>query len=98
MFLTLREFEVKPGSEELFEKAYGAEGEWVRLFRRDARYRGTPWLKDVGAARIYVTVDTWESPAAYEEFRAKFAEQYAEIDGKCEGLTIAEKHLAEFAV
>ena len=43
-------------------------------------------LKDVGAARIHVTVDTWESPAAYEEFRAKFAERYAEIDGKCEGV------------
>lgn len=59
---------------------------------------GRHWLKVVGAARIYVAVDTWESPAGYEEFRAKFAEQYAEIDGKCEGLTIAEKHLAEFGV
>ena len=52
----------------------------------DARYGGTRLLKDVGAARIHVTVDTWESPAAYEEFRAKFAERYAEIDGKCEGV------------
>jgi hypothetical protein len=31
LFVTLWEFEVKSGCEELFEKAYGPEGEWVRL-------------------------------------------------------------------
>ena len=69
MFVTLWEFEVKSGSEELFEKVYGPEGDWVRLFRRDARYRGTRLLRDVGAERNYMTMDSWESLAAYEEFR-----------------------------
>jgi len=95
MFVTLWEFEVKPGSEELFEKAYGPEGEWVKLFRRDARYRGTRLLRDVGAERIHVTMDVWESRAAYEEFREKFAAEYAELDHKCEGMTVSEKHLGE---
>jgi heme-degrading monooxygenase HmoA len=48
MFVTLWEFEVKPGSEELFEQAYGPEGEWVRLFRRAEPYRGTRLLREVG--------------------------------------------------
>jgi heme-degrading monooxygenase HmoA len=97
LFLTLWEFEVKPGCEELFEKAYGAEGEWVRLFRRDARYRGTRLLRDVARERIYVTVDEWESREAYEEFREKWKEEYEEIDAKCDGLTLHEDYLADIA-
>ena len=94
MFVTLWEFEVKSGSEELFEQAYGPEGEWVRLFRRDARYRGTRLLRDVGRERVYVTMDMWESREAYDEFREKYAAEYAEIDRKCEGLTVTEMHLS----
>jgi hypothetical protein len=79
----------------LFEKAYGPEGEWVRLFRRDARYQGTRLLKDTARERVYVTVDNWESRAEYEAFREKWAEEYAEIDRKCEALTATETRLAE---
>ncbi|HEY1424105.1 MAG TPA: antibiotic biosynthesis monooxygenase [Candidatus Acidoferrum sp.] len=94
MFVTLWEFEVKPGSEELFEQAYGAEGAWVRLFRRDARYRGTRLLRDVGAERVYVTIDSWDSREAYDEFRERFAAEYGEIDARCEVLTITERQVS----
>jgi heme-degrading monooxygenase HmoA len=97
LFLTLWEFEVKSGCEELFEQAYGPEGEWVRLFRRDARYHGTRLLRDVGRERVYATLDMWESREAYEEFREKYAAEYAEIDQKCEGLTIKEESLGELS-
>ena len=81
----------------MFEQAYGTEGEWVRLFRRDRRYRGTRLLRDVGRERVYVTMDLWESREAYEEFREKWAVEYAAIDSRCEGLTRSEKHLGEYA-
>lgn len=93
MFLTLWEFEVKSGSEALFERAYGREGEWVRLFRRDPRYRGTRLLRDVRRERVYVTIDEWESREAYEEFLEKCAEEYVEIDERYEGLTVRETKL-----
>ena len=38
MFVARREFEVKPGSEELFEKAYGRPMESFDLFMKDYRY------------------------------------------------------------
>ena len=95
MFVTLWEFEVKSGSEELFERTYGADDGWARLFGRDARYRGTRLLRDVGATRVYVTMDSWESRAAYEEFRGKFAAEYEELDRECEGMKQAEKQLGE---
>jgi hypothetical protein len=104
LFVTLWEFEVKSGSEELFERTYGPDGAWAQLalrskelIRRDAQYRGTRLLRDVGAARVYVTTtDSWESRKAYEEFREKFAAEYAELDRICEGLTAGEKHLSEY--
>ena len=95
MFLTLWEYEVKRGSEELFERQYGPDGEWVRLFRQGAQYRGTRLLRDVSAERVYVTMDCWESRAAYVEFREKWAAEYAGIDTKCEDLTTSERNLAE---
>jgi len=94
LFVTLWEFEVKSGSEELFEQAYGPEGAWVWLFRRDGRHRGTRLLRDVGAPRVYVTMDCWESRGAYEEFREKFAAEYEELDRQHEGMTVSEKHWA----
>jgi len=77
LFVTLWEYEVKRGSEELFEKAYGPDGDWVRLFRRDKRYRGTGLLRDAGRDRVDVTIDMWESREAYEEFQGTWA------DGVC---------------
>ncbi len=98
MFVTLWEFEVKPGSEELFERTYGPEGEWATLFRRDARYLATRLLHDVSATLVYVTMDSWESRSAYEEFREKFAAEYKELDGKCEAMTVSERHLGEYLI
>jgi heme-degrading monooxygenase HmoA len=93
LFVTLWEFEVKPGCEELFERTYGPEGEWVRLFRQDERYRGTRLLRDVAQERVYLTIDEWESREAYEDARERSRTEYAEIDRKCEGLTLRERHL-----
>jgi heme-degrading monooxygenase HmoA len=96
LFVTLWEFEVKPGSEELFERTYGPDGRWAELFRRDAGYLGTRLLREVRATRVYVTIDSWESRAAYEGFRKKFAESYLELDWECQALTETEKHLGEY--
>lgn len=98
MFVTLWEFEVKPGNQVLFEQAYGPDGMWVRLFRQDARYHGTRLLRDVSAERIYVTVDSWDSREAYEDFRKKFAALYEKLDGECADMTVGEKHLGECQV
>jgi len=97
MFVTLWEFEVKSGSEELFERTYGADDGWARLFGRDAQHRGTRLLRDVGAERVYVTMDSWESREAYEAFREKFAAEYEELEKQCEVMTEKEKHIHESA-
>jgi hypothetical protein len=96
LFVTLWEFEVKRGCEELFRRAYGPQGEWAGLFRRDARFLGTRLLAAVGAERVYVTMDSWESREAYEQFQKKWAAEYARIDKACEELTVRETKIGDF--
>jgi hypothetical protein len=48
----------------------------------------------VGAERVYVTIDSWDSREAYDEFRERFAAEYGEIDARCEVLTITERQVS----
>jgi len=97
LFLALWEFEVKPGCEEKFEKVYGAEGEWAKLFLRDSMYKGTRLVKDVERERVYFTLDSWETREAYEKFKKENATEYERIDRECEGTTVREVRIGEYA-
>jgi hypothetical protein len=69
----------------------------VWLLRRDTRYRGTQLLREVKRARLYMTMDMWQSREAYEEFREKYANEYAEIDRNWERLVNRSKEPSERA-
>ena len=96
MFLALWEFEVKPGCEERFQSVYGADGEWVRLFRGDPSFIETRLLKDPAAENKFVTVDFWSSREAYESFKELNHAAYVAIDKRCEGLTNVGAVFGEF--
>lgn len=93
----LWEFQVRPGREAEFERHYAAQGTWARLFRRSPSYIETLLLKDGTVPGRYVTVDRWRDEAGYREFRSAFAQAYAELDEKCEQLTVAERSLGAFS-
>jgi len=40
-------------------------------------------------------MDSWESRAAYEEFREKLAAEYEELDAKCDEFTVNERIIGE---
>jgi len=96
MFVILWEFEVKPGSEPAFESAYGAQGDWVRLFQRDPHYRMTYLLKDTSRPRFYFTMDLWHSEHAYENFKNAHRQTYRALDQASESLTLRERFIAAF--
>jgi heme-degrading monooxygenase HmoA len=96
MFLAFWEFEVKPGCEERFQSVYGAEGEWVRLFRGDPGFIETRLLKDPSAENKFVTVDFWSSREAYESFKELNHAAYVATDKQCESLTESERCLGNF--
>jgi heme-degrading monooxygenase HmoA len=90
------EFIVVPGHIASFERAYGPEGDWVRLFRRAPGYLRTELLKDTSRPGRYLTVDAWESRAHFETFRAQFASEFEALDAKCEGWTLSETEIGKF--
>jgi heme-degrading monooxygenase HmoA len=96
MFVALWEFEVKPGSEDRFQRVYGPKGQWVRLFRRDPHFRGTQLRRDPSRPLFYFTIDFWESKAAYNNFLTKNRVPYQAIDRAAEGLARHERHILSF--
>ena len=95
-FVTVWEFRVRAGKRRQFEKAYGPDGAWVKLFRRDKEYIRTDLLRDLGTPRRYVTVDVWSSRAAYLRFKKRKQREYDEIDRKSLSLTEGEVKMGEF--
>jgi hypothetical protein len=70
MFVILWSFEVKPVNQVRFENAYGPNGPWVQLFRRDTHFRGTQLLQLPSRDCSYFTLDFWDSESAYLDFLA----------------------------
>jgi len=95
-FVAVWEFHVKPDSISKFEEIYGPGGEWARLFRLSADYRGTDLLRDANRPGRYLTVDHWISREALQKFKQEHHAEYSVLDQQCDHLTIAEVHLGDF--
>jgi len=98
MVVILWEFEVKSGSEERFQRAYGPEGAWVQLFRRDPYFQGTQLLPDPSRPHYYFTLDFWDSENAYHAFLDRNREAYEELDRSSEGLTLRQRRILSFTL
>jgi heme-degrading monooxygenase HmoA len=85
MFVALWEFEVKPGCEQRFEEAYGPEGDWARLFRRQPHYLETRLVRDTLRPGVYLTMDFWQSRGAYESFMDGHRNEYDKMEVLGEG-------------
>lgn len=96
-YIYIWEFQVRPGREDEFEHHYGSGGSWVRLFRTAAGYVDTVLLRDLTLLHRYVTIDRWESEAAYRAFRQACAADFEALDSLCESLTDSEREVGQFA-
>lgn len=79
-----------------FERAYGPAGDWVALFRRAPGYLATQLHRDRRQPLRYVTIDYWESAAAWEDFRRRHSREFEELDARCESLTVSEREIGRF--
>ena len=93
MFLVLWEYEVKPGCEKTFAKAYGPQGDWAKLFRTDPHYHETRLMRDSFHPAVHLTLDFWDSRQSYEEFIASHAREYKKLDTAGEELTVRERRI-----
>ena len=89
-------FEVAPGGVAEFERAYGPDGDWARLFRRMPGYHGTELLRDVDTPGRYLTIDRWRSREDFWRFREAFRAEYVALDARCEAWTTRERLVGDF--
>jgi heme-degrading monooxygenase HmoA len=90
------EFTAAPDKLEEFKRVYGAEGDWVKLFRRASGYIRSELIQDQANPARFVTVDYWESEDAWRAFRDKFLHEYENLDVVCEQVTIREREIGRF--
>jgi heme-degrading monooxygenase HmoA len=97
MIVIVWEFRVQPGQAPGFERAYGPEGDWARLFRRSPAYRGTELLRDQQDPERYLTLDRWDGASDFDAFKAGNGEDYRALDKACEPLCSKERLVGRFA-
>lgn len=95
MFLRLWAFRPAPGREAEFHRAYGADGDWARLFRQGHGYAGTELLSPADGGP-WVTIDRWRRPEDWDRFRREFAREYEALDRALEGLCAEERQIGDF--
>jgi heme-degrading monooxygenase HmoA len=95
-FACIWEFEVRPGAEDAFVTLYNEKGSWVQLFRKAPGYVRTDLYRDRKRPTRFVTVDHWESEAAFRMFRERYAKEFDALDRTGAQLTVRETPLGEF--
>ena len=95
-FVAVWQFRPKHGSEQPFLNAYGPKGIWARFFADGEGFIRTELNRDLKDRGRYLTLDFWESKAAYEAFRQAHSAEYGRIDLECEGLTSEEVLIGYF--
>lgn len=98
MYVIVWEFRTKHGHAAEFERVYGAEGDFVKLFRQGKGYRGSDLLRDSQDPHRYLAIDRWESAAAYEAFAKEKQSEYEALNRRCEVLRSDERCLGRFQV
>ena len=96
MYVILWTFEVRPGFEAEFERAYATDGDWVQLFRQSPGHLNTELLHDTERRRHYATIDRWESREAFEVFRREFRAAYEALDLRCAPLRVSQRLMGRF--
>lgn len=93
----LWEFIVETEHLDEFERHYGPQGSWAQLFRQSPGYIQTLLLRGSTDPSRFVTIDRWEDEEAYRRFRRTFSRQYADLDRRCDRLTMRETLIGEFS-
>jgi heme-degrading monooxygenase HmoA len=90
------EFQVPPDHVAAFEAAYGPDGDWARLFAGAPGFLEVRLLRSGQQAGRYLTVDRWQSGAAFEAFKSRYASAYHDLDRQLDGLASSEVPVGSF--
>lgn len=90
------EFIVKKDAVAEFERVYGPDGTWARLFAGHPGFRGTTLLRDEDTPRRYLTIDAWETDGDRRGMLAQEKVRYGELDAALADLTESEDEVGNF--
>src|SRR5438128_988792 len=90
------EFHAKPEKTAEFERRYGSNGDWAKLFGNSPLYKGTTLGKDLETPGRYLVTDIWENAAAFQQFKNDCRDEYDQLDKLCEELTLKEVRIGNF--
>ncbi|MEO8500285.1 MAG: antibiotic biosynthesis monooxygenase [Vicinamibacteria bacterium] len=91
------EFVVKPDCVEAFDRAYGPDGDWARLFAAYPGYQGTSLLRDSLNPRRFVTIDRWETMRHRSDMLHGTRDEYERLDAEFELWTESEREVGTFS-
>ena len=96
MFVAIWKYEVKEDSIKKFEDLYGQEGKWVKLFKENAGYLMTEFIKNMTQPYVYITIDKWETYTHYQNYLNKNKINIDKIDAEGEEFTENETKIGWF--
>lgn len=91
------DFVVKTDAVECFERAYGSDGAWARLFAAYPGYLGTSLLRDSLNSRRFLTIDRWETMRHRSDMLNGTRDEYARLDAECGHWTESEREVGTFS-
>jgi heme-degrading monooxygenase HmoA len=89
-FVIVWRYTVKSDCLEQFENAYASDGDWVQLFRRHPGYIRTELRRSQESPNQCMTIDHWQSPDAFNEFKEANLADYESLDRRMANLTDSE--------
>jgi len=98
MFVVIWQFEIAEEKIAAFETAYGPQGTWANLFGQSPAYQGTELLRDAYIPGNYLTIDRWQSEAAFRAFRKDNDAAYEVLDRASDELTSKETRIGAYSV
>ena len=80
MVAVVWQFHIRPGSDEAFERFYGADGDWTKLSRRSRSFLGCSFLRDIAVEGRYLLVEYWGEMFVYEKHLADFDDEVQSLE------------------
>jgi heme-degrading monooxygenase HmoA len=94
--LRMWKFRPPDGREAEFVESYSGGGRWAELFGRAPGYRGSVLLSPVQPGAWWLTIDRWESLAAFEAFGHDHGDEYRALDAELGGVAGEEEFVGAF--
>jgi heme-degrading monooxygenase HmoA len=94
MIVSIWRYRTAEGCEREFERIYGADGDWAKLFARSLGYLGSELLRTGDGS--YLTLDRWQDQASFDAFKSAHGDEYLTLDAACQPLTADEAAIGLF--